>query len=151
MSICEKPGWQLNRPCNINRLITHCINKKKILLLLIACLPIVQLNAQSSIYKYGWINFNKKGIYEFNHTRAILLPAPINIGSTCNRNLIFQAGYIIEKGARLLWYANIYAPILSITPGPRRGRILVCDSENPCLIAALGKQWLMGSGGKYQG
>lgn len=84
------------------------------------------------------VEFTNEGIHGLNHSKATPLPAPIGIGSTWNRNLVFRAGQIVGKEAKVLGYKNIYAPILDIARDPRWGRTLECYGEDPYLIAELG-------------
>jgi len=88
--------------------------------------------------------FTNEGIHGLNHTKATPLPAPISLGSTWNRNLIFRAGKIAGHEARLLGYHSVYAPILDLARDPRWGRTLECYSEDPYLISELGLQMVNG-------
>ena len=54
------------------------------------------------------VDFSNEGIHGLNHTKATPLPAPINIGSTWNRDLVHQAGDIAGKEAKALGYNNVY-------------------------------------------
>lgn len=95
------------------------------------------------------VDFTNEGIHGLNHDRATPLPAPIGIGSTWNKELVFKAGGVVGKEAKALGYTNIYAPILDVPRDPRWGRVLECYGEDPFLIAELGKQMARGiqSGG----
>ncbi|HEX6430322.1 MAG TPA: glycoside hydrolase family 3 N-terminal domain-containing protein [Niastella sp.] len=90
------------------------------------------------------VDFTNEGIHGLCHDRATPLPAPISIGSTWNRRLILQAGEIVGREAKALGYTNIYAPILDPARDPRWGRVVECYSEDPFLIAELGKQMTLG-------
>ena len=78
--------------------------------------------------------FSNEGIHGLNHTKATPLPAPIAIGSTWNRDLVYQAGTIAGQEAWALGYTNVYAPILDVVRDPRWGRTLECYGEDPYLI-----------------
>lgn len=88
--------------------------------------------------------FTNEGIHGLNHTKATPLPAPISLGSTWNRDLIFRAGQIAGQEAKLLGYHSVYAPILDLARDPRWGRTLECYSEDPYLISELGLQMVNG-------
>lgn len=90
------------------------------------------------------VDFSNEGIHGLNHDRATPLPAPISIGSTWNRELVFQAGQIAGKEAKALGYTNIYAPILDVSRDPRWGRVVETYSEDPYLISELGIQMVNG-------
>ncbi|RZK59889.1 MAG: beta-glucosidase, partial [Pedobacter sp.] len=79
-----------------------------------------------------------------NHDRATPLPAPINIGSTWNKEMVKTAGQIVGREAKLLGYTNVYAPILDVSRDPRWGRVVETYGEDPFLVAELGKQMTMG-------
>lgn len=90
------------------------------------------------------VEFTNEGIHGLNHTMASPLPAPISLGSTWDRDLIFQAGVIAGREASLLGYHSVYAPILDLARDPRWGRTLECYSEDPYLISELGIQMVEG-------
>ncbi|MDR2928151.1 MAG: glycoside hydrolase family 3 C-terminal domain-containing protein [Cytophagaceae bacterium] len=90
------------------------------------------------------VDFSNEGIHGLNHTKATPLPAPIAIGSTWNKALIYEAGSIVGKEAKALGYTNVYAPILDVARDPRWGRVLECYGEDPFLIAELGIQMTKG-------
>lgn len=90
------------------------------------------------------VEFTNEGIHGLNHTMATPLPAPISLGSTWDRDLIFQAGVIAGREASLLGYHSVYAPILDLARDPRWGRTLECYSEDPYLISELGVQMVEG-------
>ncbi len=90
------------------------------------------------------VDFSNEGIHGLNHTKATPLPAPISIGSTWNKELVYKAGSIVGQEAKALGYTNIYAPILDIVRDPRWGRTLECYGEDPYLIASLGIQMVDG-------
>jgi hypothetical protein len=129
MSICEKPARQMNLLLNKNRPAESCLNKKIFLqhciFLLFACLPLVQLNAQSSIYKNGCIDFNN-GIHAFIYTFFTLLRVPLRNDSDRKKNQFLQAGNITCRGAGDLGYKNAYTLILYKTCYQSQGRFLAC-------------------------
>jgi beta-glucosidase len=90
------------------------------------------------------VDFSNEAIHGLNHTKATPLPAPIGIGSTWNRALVYEAGAIAAREAKALGYTNLYAPILDLARDPRWGRVLECYSEDPFLIAELGIQMARG-------
>lgn len=84
------------------------------------------------------VDMTNEGLHGLTHTKATPLPAPISIGSTWNRALIYEAGRIAGREARALGYTNVYAPILDIARDPRWGRVVECYGEDPFHIAELG-------------
>ncbi|HYW97004.1 MAG TPA: glycoside hydrolase family 3 N-terminal domain-containing protein, partial [Bacteroidales bacterium] len=90
------------------------------------------------------VDFSNEGIHGLNHDRATSLPAPIGTGSTWDKALVRKAGNIVGREARALGYTNVYAPILDLARDPRWGRTVECYSEDPFLIAELGKQMTLG-------
>jgi len=90
------------------------------------------------------VDFTNEGIHGLCHDRATPLPAPINIGSTWNKALVRQVGDIVGAEAKALGYTNVYTPILDPARDQRWGRVPECYSEDPFLIAELGKQMVLG-------
>ncbi|MGN6420052.1 MAG: glycoside hydrolase family 3 N-terminal domain-containing protein [Pseudobacter sp.] len=90
------------------------------------------------------VDFTNEGIHGLNHDRATLLPAPIAIGSTWNRQLVYHAGMVVGREAAATGYTNVYAPILDLARDPRWGRVVECYGEDPFHIAELGKQMALG-------
>ena len=90
------------------------------------------------------VDFSNEGIHGLNNTKATPLPAPIAIGSTWNKELVYRAGEIVGQEARALGYTNVYAPILDVVRDPRWGRTLECYGEDPYLIASMGTQMVDG-------
>ena len=90
------------------------------------------------------VDFTNEGIHGLTHDRATPLPAPIAIGSTWNKKLVYQAGKTEGREAKALGYTNIYAPILDLARDPRWGRVVECYGEDPFLVAELGKQMTLG-------
>lgn len=90
------------------------------------------------------VDFTNEGIHGLNHDRATLLPAPIAIGSTWNKELVYRAGKVVGREAAATGYTNVYAPILDLARDPRWGRVVECYGEDPFHIAELGKQMALG-------
>lgn len=90
------------------------------------------------------VDFTNEGIHGLTHDRATSLPAPVSIGATWDKNLVRQAGETVGREAKALGYTNIYAPILDPARDQRWGRVVECYSEDPFLIAELGKQMCLG-------
>ncbi|MEO8885848.1 MAG: glycoside hydrolase family 3 N-terminal domain-containing protein [Mucilaginibacter sp.] len=90
------------------------------------------------------VDFTNEGIHGLNHDRATPLPAPINIGSTFNKQLVRQAGQVVGREAKALGYTNVYAPILDPARDQRWGRVVECYGEDPFHIAEMGKQMTLG-------
>ncbi len=97
------------------------------------------------------VDFTNEGVHGLNHDRATPLPAPISIGSTWNRQLVYEAGQIEGAEAKALGYTNIYAPILDVSRDPRWGRVVETYSEDPYLISELGIQMVNGIQGEGVG
>lgn len=90
------------------------------------------------------VDFTIEGVHGLNHDRATPLPAPIGIGSTWNKDLVYQAGRIVGREAKALGYTNVYAPILDPARDQRWGRVVECYGEDPFHITELGKQMTLG-------
>lgn len=90
------------------------------------------------------VDFSNEGIHGLNHAHATPLPAPIAIGSTWNKDLVFRAGVIAGQEAKALGYTNVYAPILDVVRDPRWGRTLECYGEDPYIVATLGAEMAKG-------
>lgn len=90
------------------------------------------------------VDFTNEGIHGLNHDRATPLPAPINIGSTWNTDLVRKAGQMVGREGKALGYTNVYAPILDLARDPRWGRVVETYGEDPFLVAELGKQMTLG-------
>lgn len=84
------------------------------------------------------VDFTNEGVHGLTHDRATPLPAPIAIGSTWNKQLVYEAGTIVGREAKALGYTHIYAPILDVARDPRWGRTIETYGENPFHIAELG-------------
>ncbi len=97
------------------------------------------------------VDFTNEGIHGLAHDRATALPAPIAMGSTWNKSLIFKSGQIIGREAKALGYTNIYVPILDLARDPRWGRIVECYGEDPFLVTELGKEMVLGVQGEGVG
>ena len=94
------------------------------------------------------VDFTNEGVHGLAHDRATLLPAPVALGCTWNKELIFKAGEIVGREAKALGYTNIYIPILDLARDPRWGRVVECFSEDPFLVTELGKQMVLGLQGQ---
>jgi len=90
------------------------------------------------------VDFTNEGVHGLCHKKATPLPAPIGIGSTWNKALVYKAGTMVGREAKALGYTNIYAPILDVARDQRWGRVLECYGEEPFHIAEMGKQMTMG-------
>ncbi|MBP1841273.1 glycoside hydrolase family 3 N-terminal domain-containing protein [Formosa algae] len=90
------------------------------------------------------VDFTNEGVHGLCHEKATPLPAPIGIGSTWNKELVYKAGSMVGREAKALGYTNIYAPILDVARDPRWGRVLECYGEDPFHIAEMGKQMTLG-------
>ncbi|MRT93196.1 glycoside hydrolase family 3 N-terminal domain-containing protein [Ancylomarina sp. 16SWW S1-10-2] len=90
------------------------------------------------------VDFSNEGVHGLCHKKATPLPAPIGIGSTWNKDLVYQAGKIVGREAKALGYTNVYAPILDVARDPRWGRVVECYSEDPFLIGELGTEMTKG-------
>lgn len=90
------------------------------------------------------VDFTNEGIHGLNHDRATPLPAPINIGSTWNKQITYRAGQMVGREGKALGYTNIYAPILDLSRDPRWGRVVETYGEDPFLVAEMGKQMVLG-------
>lgn len=90
------------------------------------------------------VDFTNEGIHGLNHDRATPLPAPIAIGCTWNKQLVYKAGSIVGREAKALGYTNVYAPILDPARDQRWGRVVECYGENPFHIGTLGTQMVAG-------
>lgn len=90
------------------------------------------------------VDFTNEGVHGLCHKKATPLPAPIGIGSTWNKELVYRAGQIVGSEAKALGYTNIYAPILDVASDPRWGRVIECYGEDPFHIGELGVQMTKG-------
>lgn len=90
------------------------------------------------------VDFTNEAIHGLAHDRATALPAPIAMGSSWNKQLIFKSGQIIGREAKALGYTNVYVPILDLARDPRWGRVVECYGEDPFLVTELGKQMVLG-------
>jgi len=90
------------------------------------------------------VDFTNEGVHGLCHEKATPLPAPIGIGSTWNKALVYKAGTIVGREAKALGYTNVYAPILDVARDQRWGRVLECYGEAPFHISEMGKQMVLG-------
>lgn len=90
------------------------------------------------------VDFTNEGVHGLCHEKATPLPAPIGIGSTWNKELVYKAGKMVGREAKALGYTNIYAPILDVARDQRWGRVLECYGEEPFHISEMGMQMTLG-------
>lgn len=90
------------------------------------------------------VDFTNEGVHGLCHQKATPFPSSINMGSTWDKKLVYEAGRIEGREAKTLGYTNVYAPILDVSRDPRWGRVVETYGENPYLIAELGKQMTLG-------
>lgn len=90
------------------------------------------------------VDFTNEGVHGLCHKKATPLPAPIGIGSTWNPELVYEAGKMVGREAKVLGYTNVYAPILDVARDQRWGRVLECYGESPYHIAEMGAQMALG-------
>ncbi|ANW95348.1 glycosyl hydrolase [Wenyingzhuangia fucanilytica] len=90
------------------------------------------------------VDFTNEGVHGLCHKKATPLPAPIGIGSTWNKELVYKAGTVVGREAKALGYTNVYAPILDVARDQRWGRVLECYGEEPFHISEMGKQMVKG-------
>lgn len=90
------------------------------------------------------VDFTIEGIRGLAHDRATSFPANIGMGSTWDKELVYEMGKIIGKEARILGYTNVYAPILDLARDPRWGRTVESMGEDPFLVGELGVQMVKG-------
>lgn len=90
------------------------------------------------------VDFTNEGIRGIESYKATNFPTQLGLGTTWNRQLIRQVGYITGREARLLGYTNVYAPILDVGRDQRWGRYEEIYGESPFLVAELGIQMTRG-------
>lgn len=90
------------------------------------------------------VDFTNEGIRGIESYKATNFPTQLGLGTTWNRQLIHQVGYITGREARLLGYTNVYAPILDVGRDQRWGRYEEIYGESPFLVAELGIQMARG-------
>lgn len=90
------------------------------------------------------VDFTNEGIHGLTHDRATPFPAPINIGSTWDKDRRQNRKYY-RKEAYYLGYTNVYAPILDVSRDPRWGRVVETYGEDPFMIGEYGKRMVKGS------
>ncbi|MBN1187997.1 MAG: glycoside hydrolase family 3 C-terminal domain-containing protein [Bacteroidales bacterium] len=86
------------------------------------------------------VDFTIEGIRGLAHDRATCFPANIGMGSTWDKDLLYEMGKIMGSEAHVLGYTNIYAPILDLARDQRWGRTVETMGEDPFLVAELGVQ-----------
>lgn len=90
------------------------------------------------------VDFTNEGIRGLMHDHATSFAAQIGVASAWNVELVNQIGHITGREARALGYTNIYSPILDLSRDPRWGRTVETYSEDPFLVAELGKAQVRG-------
>ncbi len=96
------------------------------------------------------VDFTNEGIRGVESFKATNFPTQLGLGTTWNRRLIHQVGYITGREARLLGYTNVYAPVLDVGRDQRWGRYEEVYGESPFLVAELGIQMTRGLQTNYQ-
>jgi beta-glucosidase len=84
------------------------------------------------------VDFTDEGIRGLCHDGATSFPAQIGIGSSWDKQLVYEIGAITGSEAKALGYTNIYSPILDLARDPRWGRTVECYGEDPFLVSQLG-------------
>ena len=90
------------------------------------------------------VDFTDEGIRGLEAYKSTNFPTQLGLGSTWDRDLIYQVGNITGTEARLLGYTNVYAPILDVGRDQRWGRYEEIYGEDPFLVAELGIQMVRG-------
>ncbi len=90
------------------------------------------------------VDFTNEGIRGVESYKATNFPTQLGLGHTWNRKLIYQAGLITGREARMLGYTNVYAPILDVGRDQRWGRYEEVYGESPYLVAELGIEMVRG-------
>lgn len=90
------------------------------------------------------VDFTNEGIRGVESYKATNFPTQIGLGSTWDKALIRQVGYITGREARLMGYTNVYAPILDVGRDQRWGRYEEIYGEDPFLVAQLGIEMVRG-------
>ena len=90
------------------------------------------------------VDFTNEGIRGVESYKATNFPTQLGLGHTWNRELIHQVGLITGREARMLGYANVYAPILDVGRDQRWGRYEEVYGESPYLVAELGIEMVRG-------
>lgn len=96
------------------------------------------------------VDFTNEGIRGVESYKATNFPTQLGLGTTWNRDLIKEIGYITGREARLLGYTNVYAPILDVGRDQRWGRYEEIYGECPFLVAELGVSMTKGMQKDYQ-
>ena len=73
-----------------------------------------------------------------------VFPTGIGMGSSFDPDLLLRIGKVIGKEAYSAGIRSVYAPILDIAWDPRWSRVEECFSENPFVVAVLGKKMTEG-------
>jgi beta-glucosidase len=86
------------------------------------------------------VDFTNEGIYGACFTGATLFPPQIGVGSTWDRELVYEIGEITSRQSKAVGFTNVYSPILDVARDPRWGRVVECYGEDPYLVSQLGLQ-----------
>ncbi len=79
---------------------------------------------------------------------ATIFPQAIGLGSTWNPELIRKMGETIATEASLTGVDQALAPLFDLARDPRYGRVEECYSEDPYLVAEMGKAYVVGMQGE---
>lgn len=96
------------------------------------------------------VDFTNEGIRGVENREATCFPTQLGLGTTWDRELIHEVGYITGREARLLGYTNVYAPILDVIRDQRWGRCEESYGESPFLVGELGVEMAKGMQTNYQ-
>ncbi len=81
---------------------------------------------------------------EANEQQATLMPAPIALGATWDRELAREYGTLIGAEADLTGHNVLLAPVVDIIRVPQWGRAFETYSEDPLLTGVLGAESVLG-------
>lgn len=90
------------------------------------------------------VDFTNEGIRGLKHEKSTFFPAQIGQGSTWNKELVYQIGWVTGLEAKVLGYTNVYSPILDLARDQRWGRTVECYGEDPYHVGELGRQQILG-------
>ena len=89
--------------------------------------------------------FIEEGLHGFN--TGTVFPAPLGLGATWDRDLLWQTGSTIASEARATGVDMILAPVLNLARDPRWGRVVETYGEDPYLDAQMGLAYVDGAQG----
>lgn len=95
-------------------------------------------------------DMTNEGIRGVEAYKATDFPHPIGLGSTWDRELLHQAGYIAGREGHLLGFTNVYGPVLDVMRDQRWGRCEESYGESPFLVGELGVQYCSGLQTNFQ-